>query len=197
MKRAARSLPTPGRGLCGLPGKRLLLKLGLQAASHKLQDEAWGLQHAARVLLLVGSVVVFAGQGVRAQESASGTYDAKSKRDPFVPCVRDGRFVPGCGVDDPTTPDALIMSPLNPHFKLEAIVHDPSGSSLAIINDMVVSVGQRISDFEVKTIERDAVTLTRGTESIVIRITFETPPASSKTPDASKEQERPRGGEGE
>ena len=172
MTRAARSLPTKKPVFSRLPRKRFL-----------------------RRLLAVGFLAC-AGHMASAQESVSGTYDAKSKRDPFVPCVRDGRFVPGCGVDDPTTPDALITSPLNPHFKLEAIVHDPSGSSLAIINDTVLGVGQRISDFEVKTIERDAVTLTRGTESIVLRITFETPD-TSKTPDTSQEQERPRGGEGQ
>lgn len=144
-------------------------------------------QRSKRFLVcgLLAGLAASVAPALGAQESSpSATYDAKNKRDPFVPCVRDGRFVPGCGVDSPIVDPIGPVGGGNPQFKLEAIVWDPAGSSLAIINGAVVTAGQRVSDFVVKSIQRDSVTLSRGEESLVLQISFENPNAA-KEPEAS------------
>ncbi|MBI3323984.1 MAG: hypothetical protein HYZ92_01750 [Candidatus Omnitrophica bacterium] len=142
------------------------------------------------MLLIAGLAVLAAVSGriCQAQESprassAAATYDPKNKRDPFVPCARDGRFV-GCGVEIQESAKPFD----NPDFKLEAIVWDPSGSSYAMINGNVVGQGQQLGEFVVKTIMRDSVTLKRGEESVVLRISFEKPEPSEE------QQQPPRGG---
>ena len=56
-------------------------------------------------------------------------YDPKGKRDPFVPLVRDGRFISATG-------EALALSgPLDVSLPLlGGIVWDPAGRSIALLN---------------------------------------------------------------
>ena len=100
-------------------------------------------------------------------------YDSNARRDPFVPLVRDGRFVgTTSGTHGETSKPVLY-----------GILWDPGGHSLALINDVEVGVGQAVGTYQVAEIRRDAVVLTDGGQSIVLEINFEVPTAP---PEATK-----------
>jgi hypothetical protein len=92
------------------------------------------------------------------------TYDAKGKRDPFIRLVRDGRIVTVTGATSESSAPTLL-----------GILWDPSGRSLALINDTEVKVGDTVGDYQVSEIRQDAVVLTRDGERITLQITFEEP----------------------
>ena len=89
-------------------------------------------------------------------------YDAKGKRDPFIPLVKDGRVVSGGG---DTTPGS--------HPILIGILWDPGGHSIALINDSEAKVGDTVNGYLVTEIRRDEVVLLRDSERTVLRISFE------------------------
>ena len=99
-------------------------------------------------------------------------YDSKSRRDPFVPLVREGRPV---GLTSGTRGET--SKPI-----LYGILWDPGGRSIALINDTEVGVGETVGGYQVAEIRRDAVVLTGGGEPVVLAIAFETPVSS---PDAT------------
>lgn len=100
------------------------------------------------------------------QQGQPWSYDPKGKRDPFIPLVRDGRFVSVTG--DLSSPEA--SAPL-----LAGILWDPVGQSIALINDTEVRVGETISGYQVAEIRPDAVVLVREGETLMLQITFEEP----------------------
>ena len=93
-------------------------------------------------------------------------YDAHNRRDPFVPLVREGRVLGGSS--ETTMGDCSQPT-------LGGILWDPSGHSIALINDSEFKVGDLLSecDYRVAEIRKDAVVLSREDESIVLRIAFE------------------------
>ena len=98
-------------------------------------------------------------------------YDAKGKRDPFVPFVKDGRLVGtrgGCS-------QALEPSSLS----LAGILWDRAGRSIALINETEVTVGDTIGGYEVTAIRQDAVVLVREGTSVVLHVTVEEPDQSN------------------
>ena len=95
-------------------------------------------------------------------------YDAKRHRDPFVPLVQDGRIVGGLQTgrgDGSSTP------------VLYGIVWEAGGESVALIDDRQVRVGDAVDDYEVVAIQENAVVLSKGGESLVLRMAFEHAPA--------------------
>jgi len=77
------------------------------------------------------------------------TYDAKGKRDPFLPLVtKDGRIV--------SEHSAVERAE---DIKLQGIIWDPRGKSFAMLNGEVVSVGDLLGGFRMIKIEQRSVTL--------------------------------------
>ena len=124
--------------------------------------------------------------GLRVQPVAAVTepmgqfrYNAKSRRDPFVALVRDGRIVALA-----TSGRAESSQPI-----LYGVLWDPGGNSIALINDGEARVGDMVGEYRVVEIRKDAVVLANGGESVVIAIAFETPPKPA--PGASKGGRQP------
>ena len=87
-------------------------------------------------------------------------YNAKGKRDPFVPLVsRDGMYVS----------DAYGISSIK-DIRLEGIVWDEAKGSIAIINGEIVYEGQKVGAAEVVTIEKDAVVFNIDNQEIRIEL---------------------------
>ena len=119
-------------------------------------------------ILLLGGVcwqgVCGAEQAVAEQQRSSTPYDANGKRDPFVPLLRDGRFVGSAGSPSTTHPSDLLLS---------GIVWDPAGRSFALINETEVAVGETIGGYQVIDIRRDAVVLVRDGKPLMLQMSFE------------------------
>lgn len=98
-------------------------------------------------------------------------YQAKGKRDPFVPLVRDGQLVP-------ITQSVVVESSVP---VLHGIMWDPYGQSIALINDLEAKVGDPVGEYQVLEIRHDAVVLSSGGEPVVLQINFESPPAPPST----------------
>jgi len=116
------------------------------------------------------------------QQEGLFRYDAGGRRDPFIALIQDGRFAR-------TSPIAQVdtSKPV-----LYGILWDPSGQSLALINDTEVTVGDTVSGYQVQEIREDAVVLTDdGDHPLVLRVSFETAPTGHAPDDATRE-----GGEG-
>lgn len=94
-------------------------------------------------------------------------YDARGRRDPFMPLVRDGRPVAVIPESSSTTASG--------DFVLIGILWDPHGQSLALINDTEVREGDMIGDYQVADIEQNAVVLVDGDgQRLVLEISFDT-----------------------
>lgn len=85
-------------------------------------------------------------------------YDAKNRRDPFLPLITETGQVLDLEPSEITT------------LNLEGIVFDKKGESLAIINGVVLKKGEAFNDYLVFDIKQDEVILIRGSEKIVIRL---------------------------
>ena len=121
--------------------------------------------------LLLGALCSWIASGivVMAEEAADQfwMYDAKGRCAPFVPLVRDGKIVPcetGAAVDERGKSTAP---------KLDGIVWDTGGHSLALINGGEAQVGDVINGWAVMEIRQDEVILARDEERLVLRITFD------------------------
>ena len=119
------------------------------------------------------TLLVGAARTVLADEP-SFMYEAKGHRDPFVPLVKDGRLI-GASQDHPTDG----VTPV-----LYGVLWDPSGNSIALINDAEVKVGDTVGTYVVQDIRQDSVVLSRdGGEPLVLKLAFElSPPSPSPTP---------------
>lgn len=74
-------------------------------------------------------------------------YDAKNKRDPFIPLVTsDGRLL-------------KLEQEETPELSLEGIIYDKSGLSYAIINGEVRKIGDIVNGYQVLKIEENKVIL--------------------------------------
>ena len=126
---------------------------------------------STRVLLwmMMGVLVLWWGRGgvplVVAEQHSPKPYDAHGKRDPFVPLVRDGRLVSSAG-----SPSSVATSS---ELLLSGILWDPTGRSLALINDTEAKVGDTIGGYRVTEIRPDAVVLVRDGKPLVLQISFE------------------------
>lgn len=87
-------------------------------------------------------------------------YDAKGKRDPFIPLINaEGRLLK---LDNENSSRGL---------SLEGIIYDKNGQSLAIINSEIMQIGDKIIDYQVLKIEENAVILIKDGE--IIRVALE------------------------
>lgn len=92
------------------------------------------------ILILVFATRIFA-QG-------EFIYDAKGKRNPFIPLVTsDGRLL------------KLDREEARGDLSIEGIIYDKDGRSFAIVNGSVVGIGDTVGDYQVLKIEKDRVIL--------------------------------------
>lgn len=104
-----------------------------------------------------------------AGEEAAFRYDAKGRRDPFAPLVRDGHIVSmSSGMRGDSSKPVLY-----------GVLWDPSGNSIALINDGEARVGDAVGEYHVIEIRKDAVVLSSGGEPVVIELAFDAPPKSA------------------
>ena len=117
------------------------------------------------VACLVGVPAWFMAAESPSKGNVPFQYDAKGRRDPFVPLVRDGQLV---SVSQRPSVDASTPT-------LHGILWDPGGHSLALINDVEAKVGDAVGEYRVTEIRNDAVVLSNGGAPMVLQISFETP----------------------
>lgn len=88
-------------------------------------------------------------------------YDAKAKRDPFVPLVsEDGIYAS----------DVYGITSIK-DIRLEGIVWDEAKGSIAIINGEIVREDQEIGIVKVLKIEKDAVVFDLGGQEVRVELT--------------------------
>ncbi len=87
-------------------------------------------------------------------------YDSKSARDPFVPLISEEGGVAS---------DAYNIASFG-EVRLEGIIWDASGNSMALINGEMVKEGDMLGDMKVLKTEKDSVKLNIGQEEVVIRL---------------------------
>src|SRR3989338_1149025 len=100
-------------------------------------------------------------------EAASVRYDAKDKRDPFVPLVRDGRMIALTEESSSSSPADLSL-PL-----LGGVLWDPAGRSIALLNDREQVVGDMVGSFRLVEIHQDHVVLEQEGRRVTLRMTFD------------------------
>jgi len=102
------------------------------------------------IILILITGVLFGEDGFK--------YDAKSKRDPFVPLVsEEGAYVS----------DAYGIKDIN-DIRLEGIVWDKRKGSAAIINGEIVREGDEIGSVKLIKIERECVVFDIDGEEVKI-----------------------------
>ncbi|MDD5431373.1 MAG: hypothetical protein PHO70_00075 [Candidatus Omnitrophica bacterium] len=86
-------------------------------------------------------------------------YDAKGKRNPFIPLVTtDGRLM------------KLDKEEQRGNLAVEGIIYDKNGRSFAVVNGMVVGIGDVVSDYQVLKIEENKVIFIREGEALEIEL---------------------------
>jgi len=91
-------------------------------------------------------------------------YDAKGKRDPFIPLVTpDGRFLK---LEKEESESGLL---------LEGIIYDEHGSSCALVNGEVVRVSDKAGDYQVLKIEKNKVIFVKDAQITEVELKEEGP----------------------
>lgn len=136
-----------------------------------------------RMRSLLIALVCAAGLTASAEDAATVKppafrYDAKGRRDPFVPLVVNGRLMSALGE----------ASSKSTSLVLQGILWDPSGRSIALIGDLESKVGDMVNGYEITEIRQDAVVLSGGGERMVLQLQFDAPrPALTNEPGGSDE----------
>ncbi|MFA5117919.1 MAG: hypothetical protein WC695_03595 [Candidatus Omnitrophota bacterium] len=108
----------------------------------RISKRSWAL-----VIAVAGSCVLTLGRNMLfCQAQGEFIYDAAGRRNPFVALVTpDGRYV------------QLEKKEISGDIKLEGIIYDNYGVSYAIVNGLVVKIGDFIGDKQVLKIEKNRV----------------------------------------
>lgn len=89
------------------------------------------------------------------------TYDAKGKRNPFIPLVTpEGRLLKLDKQED-VTQQGLV---------LEGIIYDKLGRSFAIVNADVVGIGDMVGDYQVLKIFENKVIFIKNGEPLEVEL---------------------------
>lgn len=99
-------------------------------------------------ILLLGTYFLCAGTVATAtelNEDSEFIYDAQGKRNPFIPLVSaDGRFI-----------NLEKEAKAKGDLAIEGISYDKNGRSYAIVNGLVVEIGDTVLGYQVLTINAD------------------------------------------
>lgn len=130
------------------------------------------------IVPMLGLLILAGASGADPQEHP--TYDAKRRRDPFTPLVREGRLV---GASSADASAAVIVS--SSTLVLAGILWDPAGRSVALVNETEVKVGDLIGEYRVIEIRPDAVVLDRDGKQHVLHMTYEGSSKGHSQPETS------------
>ncbi|MHB8155448.1 MAG: hypothetical protein ACYDFR_05290 [Candidatus Omnitrophota bacterium] len=108
------------------------------------------------LLTLVFCRVVFAQEGF--------TYDAKGKRNPFIPLVTPQGRLLKLDKQEATSVEGLAI---------EGIIYDKFGRSFAIVNANVVGIGDLVGDYQVLKIQENKVIFIKDGEPLEVELTKE------------------------
>jgi len=86
------------------------------------------------------------------------TYKYEGKRDPFIPLI------------SPTGYLINLEPENNATLRLEGVMYDPQGDSMAIINGQLVRVGENVGDAVVSSIEPNKVTVIKDNQKVEIEL---------------------------
>lgn len=104
--------------------------------------------------LIILGVLIFSGL-ILAFAQNEFVYDAKGKRNPFIPLVTpEGRLIK---LDKQESASSGGLS-------VEGIIYDKQGRSFAIVNTEVVGVGDKAGDYQVLKIYEDKVVFIKDGE---------------------------------
>ncbi|MGE5280509.1 MAG: hypothetical protein ACM3L6_07200 [Deltaproteobacteria bacterium] len=109
-------------------------------------------------LLAVGIAWACVPEGRPQDDSDKYLYKGQGTRDPFLPLITPSGQLINL---EPETDTAL---------RLEGIMFDPNGNSIAIINGELLRVGESLGDAVVVAIEEDKVTLVRQNETLELQL---------------------------
>ncbi len=113
--------------------------------------------HASRFTLLACSVWLVACSLIFAQDEFK--YDAKGKRNPFIPLVTpDGRLL---RLEKEKTASGLL---------LEGIIYDEHGLSYCLVNGEVVKVSDKVGDYQVLKIEKNKIVFIKGGQYLEVEL---------------------------
>jgi hypothetical protein len=134
-----------------------------KAPHHKAHRYLW-----CSFCVLCGVVLFLCDICAASEKSPVLVYDAKGKRDPFVPLVRDGRMI-GSGTDATLGEGPRDVSlPL-----LGGILWDPAGRSIALLNEKEAMVGDVVRGYRVVEIHEDHVVLEQEGRRVTLKMVFE------------------------
>ena len=102
-----------------------------------------------RTVIIAAVIILSQAAFACAIELNDFIYQSKGRRDPFVPLVVTTR----------APVNGLQGVRLIEDIALEGIVWDEGGNSIAVLNGVIVSEGQRVEDVEIVQIEQTSVTL--------------------------------------
>jgi hypothetical protein len=89
-------------------------------------------------------------------------YDAKGRRDPFIPLVTpEGRLLK-LDKQEATSVEGLAV---------EGIIYDKFGRSFAIVNTNVVGIGDVVGDYQVLKIQENKVVFIKDGEPLEVELT--------------------------
>jgi hypothetical protein len=111
----------------------------------------------AGVFILVGIVLAGSQDYVTAQDQKY-TYISQGRRDPFVPLVSPSGYLINLEEEE------------NAVIRLEGIMYDPKGDSMAIINGELLKVGETINGVVVSKIDPNKVVVVKDNQKIEIEL---------------------------
>jgi len=86
-------------------------------------------------------------------------YDAKGKRNPFIPLVtQEGRLM------------KLDREEATGDLSIEGIIYDKQGRSYAIVNGSVVTIGDTVGDYQILKVEENKVIFIKEGEVVEIEL---------------------------
>ena len=119
------------------------------------------------LLAVFAIIMLFQRQGLAADAAAGFIYDAKGKRDPFIPLVtQDGRII-----EPPRRKEKTEGPP-----QLEGIIYDPRGASYAVMDGEVFRVGDAAGDYQIIKIELRKVIMQKAGRELTVELTEAAPP---------------------
>ena len=108
--------------------------------------------------MILRSVLFWIFVFVSAVSAEQYTYKYEGKRDPFIPLISSTGYLINLEPENNAT------------LRLEGVMYDPQGDSMAIINGALVRVGENVGDAVVSSIEPNKVTVIKDNQKVEIEL---------------------------
>lgn len=107
-----------------------------------------------------GRFLVGTSSGAEPEPVKVFVYDAKSKRDPFLPLVSsEGKIL-----------EPRIVKDSEGRPELEGIIYEAGGSSYAVVNGEVIKAGDACGGYQVLEIQPEKVIFVKGNERLEVEL---------------------------